>query len=160
MCGMSTLLRFLEFFSLGAWVGSILYFGAIEAPAAFTTLSTDQAGALVGVTLGRLHLAGVVAGLIYLLALAASERSFAALARPAPLLVFAMVVLTFISQFWVTGTMDALRVQMGSVSATPADNPLRAAFDRWHVISVWIEMAVLVLGLVALALTSRKQAGR
>ena len=59
---MSTVVRFLQFLTLGTWVGSILYFGAIVAPAAFIVLTQDQAGALVGLTLGRLHLLGIVAG--------------------------------------------------------------------------------------------------
>jgi len=153
---MSTLFRFLQFFSLGVWLGSILYFGAIVAPAAFTLLTADQAGGLVGLTLGRLHLMGIVAGVIYLGATALGERSAAALVSPAPLLVFAMIVLTFVSQYWVTGTMEAFRAQMGSVSATPATSALRISFDRLHVISVRLEGAVLLCGLVALALTSRK----
>lgn len=155
---MSTLLRFLQFFTLGTWVGGILYFGAIVAPAAFAVLTADQAGAMVGVTLGRLHLLGIVAGVLYLIATAAGERSVAALVRPAPLLVFVMILLTFASQFWVIPTMDALRAQMGSVDATPATNPLRVSFDRLHVRSVRIEGAVLLSGLAALLLISRKPA--
>jgi hypothetical protein len=152
---MTTLVRFLQFFTLGTWIGAVLYFGAIVAPAAFSVLSADQAGALVGLTLGRLHLMGIVAGVIYLLVTAIWARSAAALVRPAPLLVLIMVVLTFVSQYWVSGTMDALRAQMGSVSATPATNQLRASFDRLHGISVRLEMAVLVAGLLALIFTSR-----
>ncbi len=155
---MTTLFRFLQFLALGTWVGSILYFGAIVAPAAFTVLTQDQAGALVGVTLGRLHLLGIIAGAIYLTAAALLERSPAALVRPAPLLVAAMIVLTCVSQFWVISTMDALRAQMGSVAATPATNALRASFDRLHTLSVRMEMAVLVSGLAALVLTSRQPA--
>lgn len=155
---MTTLFRFLQFFTLGTWVGSILYFGAVLAPAAFTVLTTDQAGALVGLTLGRLHLAGIVAGVIFLLVTAVAEKSPAALVRPAPLLVLAMIVMTFISQFWVTGTMEALRAQMGSVAATPPTNALRASFDRLHVLSVRLEGAVLFCGLAAMIFTSRKPA--
>ena len=156
---MTTLLRFAQFFTLGTWIGSILYFAAIVAPAAFTALANpDQAGALVGLTLGRLHLFGMVLGVIYLIASAVLERTPAALLRPAPLLVLLMIVLTFVSQFWVTGTMEALRAQMGSVAATPATNTLRVSFDRLHNISVRLEMAVLVAGLAALALVSRKPA--
>ena len=152
---MTTLVRFLQFFTLGIWIGAIIYFAAIVAPAAFSVLTADQAGALVGLTLGRLHLMGIVAGVIYLLVTAIWARSAAALLRPAPLLVLIMVVLTFISQFWVSGTMDALRGQMGSVAATPATNSLRASFDRLHRISVNLELAVLVAGLLALFFTSR-----
>jgi hypothetical protein len=155
---MATLVRFLQFFALGTWVGSILYFGAIVAPSAFTVLTLDQAGALVGLTLGRLHLLGLVAGAIYLIATAVGAKSVVALARPAPLLVVLMIVLTFVSQFWVMATMDALRAQMGSVAATPATNSLRASFDRLHTISVRLEMGVLLSGLAALVLNSRKPA--
>ena len=152
---MTTLVRFLQFFTLGIWIGAIIYFAAIVAPAAFSVLTADQAGALVGLTLGRLHLMGIVAGVIYLLVTAIWARSAAALLRPAPLLVLVMVVLTFISQFWVSGTMDALRAQMGSVAATPATNNLRASFDRLHRISVNLELAVLIAGVLALVFTSR-----
>jgi Domain of unknown function (DUF4149) len=152
---MTTLVRFLQFFTLGIWIGAIVYFGAIVAPAAFSVLTADQAGALVGLTLSRLHLMGIVAGIIYLLVTAIWARSAAALLRPGSLLVIAMVVLTFISQFWVMGTMDALRAQMGSVAATPATNNLRASFDRLHRISVDLELAVLIAGLLAMAFTSR-----
>ena len=152
---MSTVVRFLQFLTLGTWIGSILYFGAIVAPAAFTVLTQDQAGALVGLTLGRLHLLGIVAGVIYLLVTAIWARSAAALVRPAPLLVFVMLLLTFISQFWVMSTMDALRAQMGSVAAAPPTDTLRAQFDRLHRISVNLEMAVLIAGLIALFFTSR-----
>jgi hypothetical protein len=157
---LNTLVRFLQVFSLGTWVGSIIYFGAIVAPAAFTVLTTDQAGALVGLTLSRLHLLGIIAGVIYLVSTAVSGRSIAALARPAPLLVFLMIVLSLVLQFYVIGTMDALRAQMigslGSVSATPASNPLRASFDRLHTLSVRLEMGVLLSGIAALVLTVRK----
>jgi hypothetical protein len=152
---MSTLVRFLQFFTLGTWVGSILYFGAIVAPAAFTVLTQDQAGALVGVTLSRLHFLGIIAGVIYLLVTALWGRSATALLRPASLLVIVMLVLTIISQFWVMSTIDALRSQMGSVATTPASNALRASFDRLHRLSVNLEMAVLIAGILALLFTSR-----
>ena len=152
---MTTVVRFLQFFTLGTWIGAVLYFGAIVAPAAFSVLTADQAGALVGLTLGRLHLMGIVAGVIYLLVTAVWARSAAALLRPASLLVIVMVVLTFISQYWVSGMMDALRGQMGSVASTPPTSELRASFDRLHRISVNLEMVVLAAGLLALFFTSR-----
>jgi ABC-type multidrug transport system fused ATPase/permease subunit len=73
-------------------------------------------------------------------------------------LVALMIVLTFVSQFWVIATMDALRAQMGSVSAASAGNPLRASFDRLHTLSVRLESGVLLAGIAALVLISRKPA--
>jgi hypothetical protein len=100
---------------------------------------------------------GIIAGVIYLLATAAAERSIGALAQPAALLVFAMIVLTVVSQYGVIAQMDGLRLQMGSVQSTAAGNPLRAAFDRLHQYSVWLESAVLLAGLVALFFTARQE---
>jgi uncharacterized protein DUF4149 len=153
---LATTLRFLQFFSLGTWVGNILYFSFVVAPGAFSVLpSRDMAGAVVNYSLARLHLIGIVAGVIYLVATAVAGKSLAALAEPAAILVFVMVVFTMASQYGVIPRMEALRLQMGSVDATAAGNPLRVAFDRLHQYSVWLEIAVLLSGLVALFLSAR-----
>jgi hypothetical protein len=80
------------------------------------------------------------------------------LLRPAPLLVLLMIVLTFVSQFWVSGNMAALRTQMGSLEVVPPGDALRASFDRLHRISVRLEVGVLLAGFAALFLTSRPPA--
>jgi hypothetical protein len=151
-------LRFLQFLSLGCWLGGILFFSFVVTQGAFSILpTTDLAGALVGYTLTRLHILGIAAGCLYLIVTAALEKSVGALARPAALLVFVMVVCTMLSQYGVIARMDVLRLQMGSVAATPAGNPLRMAFDRLHQYSVWLESAVLFSGLAALFLTARQK---
>ena len=154
---MTNVLRFVQVFALGTWVGSIFYFSAAVAPGAFRVLSNqDQAGALVQFTLGRLHTVGVVAGLLYLLASVGLAQSFKGLVRPAALGVVLMVLLTVASQNFVTSRMRELRTEMGSVAATPASNPLREEFDRLHGVSVKLEGAVLLIGFAALFLTVRE----
>jgi hypothetical protein len=150
-------LRFLQFFSLGAWIGSIVYFIVFTQGIFPVVNNNDLTGALVGYALGRLHIMGIVAGVVYLLSTAAAEKSVGSLVQPAALLVFLMLVCTMVSQYGVIARMDLLKLQMGSVSATSADNPLRAAFDRLHVYSVRLESAVLLSGLVALFLTARQK---
>jgi Domain of unknown function (DUF4149) len=152
-------LRFLQIFSLGTWVGSILFFSFVVTQGAFSVLpSNDLAGALVGYTLTKLHMIGIIAGFIYLVSSALNERSFGALVHPAALLVFVMIVCTMLSQYGVIARMDVLKLQMGSIEATPAGSPLRMAFDRLHQYSVWLESAVLFSGLAALFLTARQKA--
>src|SRR5437899_12654430 len=69
---MATILRYLEFLSLGTWVGSIIFLSFVVAPGAFAKRgSRDQAGAVVGMALGRLHLLGLIAGVLFLVARAA-----------------------------------------------------------------------------------------
>jgi hypothetical protein len=150
-------LRFLQYLSLGCWLGSIIYF-IIFTQGIFSVIpARDLTGAVVGYSLARLHILGIVAGCVYLIATVALEKSLAALARPAALLVFVMILCTMASQYGVIARMDALRAQMGSVDATPAGNPLRVAFDRLHQYSVWLESAVLFSGLAALFLTAREK---
>ncbi|HXN71984.1 MAG TPA: DUF4149 domain-containing protein [Candidatus Acidoferrales bacterium] len=154
---MTNVLRFIQVFALGTWVGSIFYFSAAVAPGAFRVLpNQDQAGALVQFTLGRLHTLGVVAALLYLFASVGLAQSFRGLVRPAAIGVVLMLVLTVASQNFVTPRMRELRTQMGSVVATPASDPLREEFDRLHGISVKLEGTVLLIGFAALFLTVRE----
>ena len=154
---MAATLRFLQYLSLGCWLGGIVYF-IIFTQGIFSVIPTkDLTGAVVGYSLARLHILGIVAGCVYLIATAALEKSVAALARPAALLVFVMILCTMASQYGVIARMDALRAQMGSVDATPAGDPLRVAFDRLHQYSVWLESTVLFSGLAALFLTAREK---
>jgi hypothetical protein len=153
---MTNFLRFLQVFALGAWVGSIIYFSAVVAQGAFRTLPTiDDAGRLVGFTLGGLHSMGVIAAVIYVVASLALGRSLKALVQPAAIGVILMLILTLVSQRIVIPRMDLLRAQMGSVAATAVGSPLRVEFDRLHGVSVNLEGAVLLIGIAALFLTVR-----
>ena len=153
---MTHILRFLQVFTLGTWLGGILFLSFALAPAAFGTLaSPDEAGALVGLVLARLHSFGCIAGVIFLLAAVFEARSLRALLRPAALCVILMLALTAASRWGVTPRMASLRAQMVSVDRTPRDNPRRVEFGRLHRISVNLESGVLLLGLAALFLTVR-----
>ncbi len=152
---MTATFRFFQFLGLGCWVGAIIYF-IVFTQGIFSVLPTkDMTGLVVGYSLTRLHIFGIVAGCVYLVATAAVERSIGALARPAALLVFLMILATMISQYGVIARMDALRLQIGSIEAAPAASPLLAQFNRLHQYSVQLEMLVLLSGLASLFLTAR-----
>jgi hypothetical protein len=154
---MATVLRFLQVFALGTWVGGIIYLSFIVAPGAFATLgSRDLAGTLVGLVLSRLHVLGLIAGVVFLAAALARTPSFWTLAKPASLAVILMVLLTFTSQKWVTPRLAGLRAEMGSVDATPRSDSRRLEFDHLHKVSVRLEGAVLLFGLAALYFTVRQ----
>ncbi|HXW54757.1 MAG TPA: DUF4149 domain-containing protein [Candidatus Cybelea sp.] len=154
---MTNVVRFLQFFALGTWVGGIIFLSFVEAPGVFGVLGPhrDQAGNIVGYSLTRLHYIGVVAALIYLVAGFAIVKSAKWLITPAAILVMAMLALTAISQFAVRPRMAVLRAEMVSIDATPPENTLRARFDRLHRLSVQLEGATLLAGVVAIFLTVR-----
>ena len=118
--------------------------------------SRDQAGAMVGYALTRMHLGGIALGVLLLLVRLVRTQSFAALAKPAAVCVALMIVLTAISQFTVSAKMAALRTQMGSIQATAADSPLLAEFGRLHGISGMLESGVLLAGIAAMYLLVRE----
>jgi uncharacterized membrane protein len=146
---------------LSLWLGSDVFLSFVVAPGAFRILgSRDQAGAIVGFSLGRMHMAGIACGVVFLLARLVRTRTFASFVTPAALCVVLMIALTAISQYTVSAKMAALRVQMGSIQATAAGNPLLVEFSRLHRISVSLESGVLLAGFAAIYLMVRELAGR
>jgi uncharacterized membrane protein len=156
---MSTLLRTIEFLGLGVWLGSDVFLSFVVAPGAFSVLaSRDQAGAVVGFALWRMHFIGVVCGIAILVARLLRTRSIGNLAAPAALCVALMILLTVVSQHAVSPRMAVLRTQMGSIEATAAESPLLAEFSRLHRISVTLESGVLLAGFAATYLMVRELA--
>jgi hypothetical protein len=150
---MLTLLRTVQFLCLGLWLGSDVFLSFVVAPGAFRVLGNrDAAGAMVGFSLGRMHLLGVVCGVVFLVARLMRTRTFASLVAPVALCVVLMIALTVASQVGVSPRMAVLRVQMGSIRATSQDSPLLAEFSRLHRISVLLESGVLLAGLAAIYL--------
>jgi hypothetical protein len=66
-----------------------------------------------------------------------------------------MIALTVVSQVGVSPRMAVLRLQMGSIQATPGGSPLLAEFSRLHRISVSLESGVLLAGFAAMYLMVR-----
>jgi uncharacterized membrane protein len=158
---MSIFLRAIEFLGLSMWLGSDIFLSFVVAPGAFSVLaSRDQAGAIVGYSLGRMHWMGIVCGVVILLARLLRIRSLTALVAPAALCVMLMIILTVISQVAVSPKMAVLRVQMGSIEASAAGNPWLAEFARLHTISAGLESGVLLAGIAALFLMVRDAAVR
>ena len=148
---MSTLLRTIEFLALSLWLGADVFLSFVVAPGAFHVLaSRDQAGAIVGFSLTRMHLGGILCGAIFLLARLVRTKSLGSWATAPAVCVLAMIALTAVSQYTVSDKMAALRTKMGSIQATDASSPLLAEFTRLHAISVSLESGVLLAGLAAL----------
>jgi hypothetical protein len=154
---MSTPLRALEFLGLSIWLGGDVFLSFVVAPGAFSVLaSRDQAGAMVGYSLTRIHTLGILCGVFILLFRVMRTRSLASLAAPAALSILLMILLTVTSQLAVSPKMATLRVQMGCIQATAADSPLLAEFSRLHRLSVILESGVLLAGFAALYLLVRE----
>ncbi|MHB8500227.1 MAG: DUF4149 domain-containing protein [Candidatus Acidiferrales bacterium] len=156
---MSTVFRTIEFLCVSLWLGSDVFLSFVVAPGAFGILaSRDQAGAMVGYSLTRMHLGGIALGIAFLFLRLVRTRTLASFVTPAALCVALMIVLTAISQYTVSAKMAGLRVQMGSIEATTADSPLLGEFSRLHRVSVSLEGGVLLAGIAVMYLLVRELA--
>src|ERR1700733_6647419 len=126
-------LRFLMLLSLVAWIGGLIFFAFVLAPAAFSVLPTTHlAGNLVGRALGKLHWMAIVSGIVYLISSLLYSRitdGRAHVFAARHVLLCLMLALTLISQFGIIPRMDVLRASLGDVNAAAVDNPERIRFD-------------------------------
>jgi uncharacterized membrane protein len=158
---MQTLLRAMEFLSLGLWLGGDVFLSFVVAPGAFSLLGNrDAAGMMVGYALTRLHFAGIFLGVLFLVVRVIRTLNVASLANAAALCVLAMVLLTAVSQFTVSSRMEALKKQMVSVQNTAETDLRRVQFNRWHHQSVVYEGLVLLLGFAGMFLLVREAVKR
>src|ERR1051325_5004741 len=80
---MSNTLRAIEFLGLSIWLGSDVFLSFVVAPGAFSVLaSRNEAGAIVGYSLGRMHWMGILCGVAILLVRVLRIRSLAAMLAP------------------------------------------------------------------------------
>jgi hypothetical protein len=148
--------RFLMLLSLVAWIGGIIFFAFVVAPALFTIVPSQHiAGLVVARSLIALHWIGIVSAVVFLVSAMVSSRG------PAKsLLVGIMLTLTLILQFGIVRRMEQLRTSVpnADVSALAGNDPTRAQFDRLHAYSTKLEGSVLVLGLITIFLFAREGA--
>lgn len=151
---MRSFARFLIILALVVWVGGIIFFSSVVAPALFSILPKPEfAAAVVGLSLTELHRIGLVCGVVlFVLTFLIRPRKV----RVVRTLVGLMILLTAISQFVVMPQMRHIRELVGgSIEALPLNDAGRAAFDRLHQFSVGLEAATLVAGLVVIGLISQ-----
>jgi uncharacterized membrane protein len=157
-----SVLRFFMLLSMVVWVGGIIFFAFVVAPALFSILPTRHlSGLVVTRTLTMLHWIGVVCGGVFLICsffeayhTAGSVQAMAA----RNIMVLAMVMVTLISQMGVSTRMAALRAEMGEIDKIAAADPRRIAFNQLHQWSTRLEVIVLLLGLATLYIIARNWA--
>jgi uncharacterized membrane protein len=157
-----SVLRFLMLLSMVIWVGGIIFFSFVVAPALFQILpSRHLSGLVVTRTLASLHWIGVVSGGVFLICsfFAAYRTSGSVQALAARnVLVLGMMVATLVSQTVVSAKMAALRAEMGEIDKIPASDPRRIAFNHLHQWSTGLEVVVLILGLATIYVIARQWA--
>jgi uncharacterized membrane protein len=150
---MAATLRILRLLAIVVWVGGLIFFAFVLAPAAFNVLPTHrEAGAIVGATLRTLNQLGETCGFVFACATLAlwlkasvyERKRF----RTQLLLVFLMLAATDYVQVSIIPAMERDRIAAGGdIDSAPAGNAARLDFERLHPISEKVEGAALLLGI-------------
>lgn len=155
---MKSLVRILVWIALVIWLGGLFFF-PVTAAAAFSTISdTHQAGTIVAKCLTTLHHEGLVAGcwIVLFLLLGLALRVYRRSMIVGVAVVLVMLGCTAYSQFSIIPRMEHDRIAAGgAIDAVPKANPLHADFDRLHGVSVHVEEAVMLAGIILLILLAR-----
>jgi hypothetical protein len=147
-------MRSLRLIVLSLWLGAIIYFAAAVAPNVFSVLTPHEggralAGDIVSRALAVLHYFGIACAVVFLL------LGVRRLTGAGNALVLLMLVLTCASQFVITPRMHAIRSR-GIETLAPGD-PARKEFDSLHKLSTTAEGIILLLGIGALVVESRRR---
>ncbi len=146
--------------SLVVWLGGLIYFAFVVAPAVFSVLPTRHlAGSVVTRTLSALHWMGIASGVIF--AATSMGYSYASQGAAHPfaarhVLIYLMIILTLVSQFGIGARMQTLRTDMGEIDRISPEDSRRVEFNRLHLWSTRVETGVFLMGLAVLYLTARR----
>lgn len=146
---MSGVLRFVHLLAVGVWIGAIVFFSGVVAPALFQVLERARAGDVTTVVFPRYYTLGLVAGLLGTgTALALAARAAApGLWRAAALALALGVAMTVVAGWRLTPRARALRPML---QTAPADDPVHAEFARIHRLAVQLNVGTLVVALAGL----------
>jgi uncharacterized membrane protein len=139
-------LKFIHLLSIVVWLGMLIFFTFIGAPAIFRELPRETAGQVVGRIFPKYWLTGYIASVLSLATLGAA--SFMQRAFPAwrILILIAMTVISFYSGLVVGKKARSLkaRIKQGSDDK----EALKRDFKKVHALSAVLNITVIALGLV------------
>jgi uncharacterized membrane protein len=152
---MSLLGKSIFLLALMVWVGEIVFFSFVVAPAVFRTLPTQTAGQTVGAIFPIYYAVGYVCGALLLLAcggflLQQGTRAWWGVVTG---LVTVMLAATLYAGIVIQPRASALKPQMHS---GPGNTAVRQEFDRLHGRAVQLNSLVLLCGIAACVLTAAK----
>ncbi len=153
---MVVLFKFLYLLAIVVWVGMLLFFSFIAAPAIFRTLPRDTAGDVVGVIFPKYWLIGYLCAIVSVISLVVIFLAEGGVSYMHFILLFLMAGLVFY-----TGLFPAKRAGDIKERLKDTDNELLRAelereFKKAHGESSVMNMVLIGLGIVVILLTSMR----
>jgi len=148
-----SVVRFVHLLALGLWIGAIVFFSFVVAPAVFGVLGPERAGDVVAVVFPRYYLLGGVAAAVAL----ATGGVLARGSRAAGWWTTALVALTIGlgATAYAGGVVEPEARQLRAAMHAAGEGSAAASdFHRLHATAVGLNVAALVAAVVGLGCSS------
>ncbi len=153
---MLVVFKFLYLLAIVVWVGMLVFFSFIVAPAIFATLPKSTAGEVVGAIFPRYWLIGYVCGTVSVISLAVifiAERSSSYVHF---IVLFLMTGLVFYTGLFPARRARDIKARLADTENEHLRVELEREFSRAHRESSIMNMLTIGLGLVVVFLTSMR----
>ena len=148
---MISFLRYLLLLALVLWIGGIVFFSFIASPSVFKILPREQAGQVVGDIFPKYHLLGYASCLIALGCLVGLRRLGADQSVRAAMIVLVLMGGIQVTMGLVIGPkVIEARDAVKAAAPGPEKDHLEKRFRGFHGISMILNLALLILGLILL----------
>jgi uncharacterized membrane protein len=142
--------------SLVIWIGGIIFFSFLGAPAIFKTLPPEQAGKAVGAIFPKYYPMGYISGAVAFFCTIFSAARTGHWPLVKILLLLSMITLTVYSSLVTHPKARALREEIQTATGNTDVTILRQEFERVHRISVIHNGIVLCLGVLLIIATAMR----
>lgn len=149
------ILKFIHLLSIVVWIGMLIFFSFLGAPSIFKVLPRETAGEVVGHIFPKYWITGYVTSITALASLIIISLQHKNVPTARVIILVVMTAVTFYSGLVVGSKARAIKAEMKATEETSKKAELREKFKKVHAVSSILNLAVIILGLVLVFLTSR-----
>lgn len=143
-------LKYIHLFAITIWLGGMVFFSYVAAPAAFKVLERQTAGDFVGVVFPKYFIMGYVASIVLLITLYLIGKNNLAAVR-APLIIMAVLVgLSLVHGLVIGPKARAIKAEYRNLADGPEKTLLKKSFGKIHGVSAVLNLVIVLLCLVYL----------
>lgn len=140
---------------IALWIGGMVLFTFIVAPAIFRHFGRDTAGSIMGKLFAGYFMYNLVLSVVALILLIAIGSSLTKRAfRLSLILVISAVIINSVVTFKLHPEIRKVKQRIPSFEMTERDSPLRKEFGRLHAVSATLNLILLAEGVALLVLSS------
>lgn len=147
-------LQFIHLFSVSLWIGALVFFSFLVAPAIFKTLPRETAGDLLGHIFPKYYGLGCLCAVLSLGSLALLSAQSNAWYEARMMVLAFMTLIIFYSAFVMGPKVRELKTKLRAIKNQPDHAEQSKTFKRLHGFSMVLNLLVLIAGIVLLFLTA------